>query len=109
MRKQCGQADRPSARGKIDIISIDSDYDNDHDSDLLCPPLAVIVFVVIVIDILTNTEGERRSPVALRVEVFHASWCRQGMEVMTSSNHLLHLEAAQSVQGSTDLLLPGPG
>ncbi|MFP4214112.1 MAG: hypothetical protein ACLFRL_08385, partial [Desulfohalobiaceae bacterium] len=27
----------PSARGKVEIINIDSDYDNDHDYDVLCP------------------------------------------------------------------------
>ncbi|MFP4630302.1 MAG: hypothetical protein ACLFMQ_06195, partial [Desulfohalobiaceae bacterium] len=53
----CGTSEKS---GKIDIIRIDSDYDNHHDHDLLCPPLAVVV--VIVIDILTNTS---------RVEVFH--------------------------------------
>ncbi|MFW5931605.1 MAG: hypothetical protein ACOCSI_00795, partial [Desulfohalobiaceae bacterium] len=66
LRKQCGQADRPSACGKIKIISIDSDYDNDHDYDLPCLPLAVVVVVAIVIDILTNTS---------RIEVFQAALC----------------------------------
>ncbi|MFP4392538.1 MAG: hypothetical protein ACOCSI_03700 [Desulfohalobiaceae bacterium] len=68
-------AGRPSARGKIDIMSIDSHCDNDHDFDLLCPPLAVVVAVVIVIDILTNTEDERRSPFAVPVEVFRTLLC----------------------------------
>ncbi len=48
--------------GKVEIMSIDSDCDNDHNYDLPCLPLAVVVVVVIVIDILTNTEGDRRSP-----------------------------------------------
>ncbi|MFP4672184.1 MAG: hypothetical protein ACLFMR_06425, partial [Desulfohalobiaceae bacterium] len=50
-------AARPSACGKVEGISIDSDYHNDHDCDLLCPPLAVVVVIVIVIDILTIPQG----------------------------------------------------
>ncbi len=41
----------------IDIMSIDSDYDNDH--DLLCPPLAVVVLVVIDILITQRVSGAR--------------------------------------------------
>ncbi|MFW6216414.1 MAG: hypothetical protein ACOC3Y_01150, partial [Desulfohalobiaceae bacterium] len=63
-------AGRPSARGNIDIMSIDSDCDNDHDFDLLCPPLAVVVAVVVVIDILTNTRASAARLLRCRLKFF---------------------------------------